>query len=360
MPQQLKFLEYKAAKGFGFLADEAGKRYFFHINVAQKAGLSESDFVANASFDVETETGDKGLKVVRFLTTAPSKAASQPPFSKKPTSNTSSDMAARWSDFSQKHSEQNFALKIQKVRLFDQQQFFDKQKLDLFKIDGKNFRPPAFDDTWVKQLCDNQYEAAKSLLGADNLAEPLELASSWRMAVGLGNTSVLETSMTLHRTYGIPYIPGSAIKGVVRSVVIADNHNNNEKEAIGNEQFCRVFGCPAKIERTESYFREAREGRLLFFDAFPMDAPVLETDIMNPHYPKYYGGDQPPADWQSPVPIIFLTVGKNTRFRFVIGVRKTEDRDLLQVVWEWLQKALTDKGIGAKTAVGYGYMMEAI
>lgn len=35
-----------------------------------------------------------------------------------------------------------------------------------------------------------------------------------RMAVGLGDESVLETSVTLHRTYGVPYIPGSALKGL--------------------------------------------------------------------------------------------------------------------------------------------------
>src|SRR5690348_13694917 len=35
-----------------------------------------------------------------------------------------------------------------------------------------------------------------------------------RMVVGLGSESVLETSICLHRTYGVPYIPGSALKGL--------------------------------------------------------------------------------------------------------------------------------------------------
>src|SRR5579883_52355 len=35
-----------------------------------------------------------------------------------------------------------------------------------------------------------------------------------RMAVGLGGGSVIETHITLHRTYGVPYIPGSALKGL--------------------------------------------------------------------------------------------------------------------------------------------------
>src|SRR6266496_2868070 len=38
-----------------------------------------------------------------------------------------------------------------------------------------------------------------------------------RMSVGLGSESVLETSICLHRTYGVPYIPGSALKGLAAS-----------------------------------------------------------------------------------------------------------------------------------------------
>src|SRR5206468_143499 len=35
-----------------------------------------------------------------------------------------------------------------------------------------------------------------------------------RMVVGLGAENVLETAVTLHHTYGVPYIPGSALKGL--------------------------------------------------------------------------------------------------------------------------------------------------
>lgn len=39
---------------------------------------------------------------------------------------------------------------------------------------------------------------------------------SWRMLIGLGASHPHETSMTLHHIYGVPYIPGSAVKGVTR------------------------------------------------------------------------------------------------------------------------------------------------
>src|SRR5436305_8238820 len=38
-----------------------------------------------------------------------------------------------------------------------------------------------------------------------------------RMAVGLGSESLLETSISLHHAYGVPYIPGSALTGLAAS-----------------------------------------------------------------------------------------------------------------------------------------------
>jgi CRISPR-associated protein Cmr6 len=35
-----------------------------------------------------------------------------------------------------------------------------------------------------------------------------------RLIVGLGGDNVLETGLTLHHTYGVPLIPGNALKGL--------------------------------------------------------------------------------------------------------------------------------------------------
>ena len=71
---------------------------------------------------------------------------------------------------------------------------------------------------------------------------------------------------------------------------------------------------------------------------------------MNPHYPKYYSGEQPPADWQTPVPIYFLTVEK-TKFNFYLASR---DKNLLNNAEKYLKEALKSYGIGAKKSLGYG------
>ena len=176
----------------------------------------------------------------------------------------------------------------------------------------------------------------------------------WRMVVGLGHPSVYETSMTLHHIYGIPYIPASAIKGVVRNHIICEQFNASEDKALQDSGFCEVFGSPEHI------------GNVIFFDAFPTKEPIINVDVMTPHYQPYYSdasGKTPPADYHAPVPIPFLVV-EDTPFKFVIGIRKKHNKKISDMVIKgksidkWLKEALEEHGIGAKSAVGYGYFDE--
>lgn len=182
--------------------------------------------------------------------------------------------------------------------------------------------------------------------------------TQWNLVVGLGTESVHETSMTLHHIYGIPYIPASAVKGVVRSWIITNHFNNSEEAALKDQGFCLSFGCPAK----GSFFKKAYKGGLVFMDAFPVGKISIKKDIINPHYSKYYsGGDTPPADYLSPVPVNFLIV-HNTKFKFLLGTNENKNitegkfvnKSILEIGKIWLPKALKEHGIGAKTAVGYG------
>jgi CRISPR-associated protein Cmr6 len=225
----------------------------------------------------------------------------------------------------------------------------------------------------LNQIKNRQIKIKKDLEQQGYKTKSLTFKPEWRMVIGLGNESVYETSMTLHHIYGIPYIPGSAIKGVVRNYIITEKFQkdkngqmdleNAEKNALLNDPgFCDIFGCPKN-----SYYNESRRGKIIFFDAFPVESPKITPDIMNVHYPEYYGGNKPPADYQNPNPIFFLTV-ENTNFEFIIGIKEKDNshirqgefsgKSLFSSIDECLKKALTDYGIGAKTAVGYGYMKE--
>lgn len=219
-----------------------------------------------------------------------------------------------------------------------------------------------------------------------------------RLVAGLGGASVFETSMTLHHIYGIPYLPGSSIKGLVRSWIImncflpdekdrkeGERGKAAEKKAMENCLFAYIFGTDNNGPN-----KKAHQGKVIFFDAYPQSPPVIEADVMNVHYPKYYSGKSGPVDYDSPNPIPFLTVGKcdvnNKPLKFCFSSASKEERKVndikniqqadidklckkegkwhnglnenstvLGVVSYWLHSALTHHGIGAKTAVGYGY-----
>jgi CRISPR-associated protein Cmr6 len=162
-----------------------------------------------------------------------------------------------------------------------------------------------------------------------------------RMVVGLGNESVLETSVTLHRTYGVPLIPGSAIKGL--AVSYARQHLGEEWKQ-GGWAHTTAFGT------TES------AGYITFFDALYVpgsgagkNGQVLAPDVIAVHHPQYYrDANHAPADWDSPIPIPFLTA-TGTYMLALAG-----DQEWVTAMFTVLGYALQEMGIGAKTSSGYG------
>jgi CRISPR-associated protein Cmr6 len=203
-----------------------------------------------------------------------------------------------------------------------------------------------------------------------NNFEKFEATTSWRLVIGLGASHPQETSMTLHHIYGIPYIPGSAIKGVTKHWSVLKFADNNRKRK-DNEKFEDAIkriaealenGDDLGIKVDEINFKDLIEifgtqekhGKVIFFDAYPVGEIKLKIDIMNPHYPEYYSQGKLPTDWQNPVPIKFLTV-ENTKFSFYLLSR---DKELLEKSKNLLIEAIKNYGIGAKTSLGYGTFNE--
>ena len=205
-----------------------------------------------------------------------------------------------------------------------------------------------FDERLIKKISDNYYNSISDL---QYQLEETTLQPEWRMNIGLGGESVYETGITLHHIYGFPYIPATAIKGITHHYA---NEQKKEKK-IDEKLILEIFGSESEDSDNP------QKGKVIFFDTFPVDEIILSPDIMNNHYPDYYdNAKKPPADWQSPRPILFLTV-KDTSFKFVVGMKPkdyTKNPDLLNEAIDLLKNALQEKGIGAKTAVGYGYMTE--
>lgn len=228
-----------------------------------------------------------------------------------------------------------------------------------------------------------------------------------RLIVGLGTKGMLEVGIRLHHLYGYPIIPGSALKGLARAEAIIAifyalknkgvtippvkkglNKETRKEEFWGTLQSLELhiegynrsaevrpswldvlYGLPEEKEKPEQW-REGmlvwqfqhifgikdRAGEAIFFDVVP-DKVSFEVDIMNVHYPDYYnakGKNTPPADYYSPTPIDFLTVGKASRFIFGVAVRHPRFTELRGAAWDWLKDGLENKGVGAKTTSGYG------
>ncbi|HPH03836.1 MAG TPA: type III-B CRISPR module RAMP protein Cmr6 [Spirochaetota bacterium] len=185
---------------------------------------------------------------------------------------------------------------------------------------------------------------------------------------GLGSGHPTETGMILDRNTGLPFIPASGIKGVLRlsrALDIAETHpelvrNTDDGETeIPDEELRKFFGDT----KTDS---ESLRGQLVFLDAYPVMAPKLKVDIMNPHFHKYYDGTQHPVDTEPPIPVKFMTVESGTVFRFRCFVNRLLDpkesdgksrefgQDDEQAICKMFERAFLHLGFGAKTAVGYG------
>jgi len=176
-------------------------------------------------------------------------------------------------------------------------------------------------------------------------ADPVPLVAKarvdGRMIVGLGAESVLETSVTLHRTYGVPYIPGSALKGLTASFA---------RQRLGSDWH------PDGIAYQTMFGDTTSAGYITFFDALYVpgsgyNQQPLHPDVITVHHKKYYQDGaklEPPADWDSPTPVPFLSATGS----YLVAVSGPSGWD--DAAMNLLRLALEEMGVGAKTSSGYG------
>jgi len=174
------------------------------------------------------------------------------------------------------------------------------------------------------------------------------------LVTGIGNAHPCEVGMTFDHSLGIPYIPASSIKGIVRfahTLSLVDEAY--EKNIVDEEGWFDDEADWTKIPTIFGISQDnGRRGKVIFLDAYPEKVPDLHVDIMNPHYTPYYSECEPPADYYNPIPIKFLTVAKGTTFIFRALIDK--NTDIEEDVSSAFINSLEKEGVGAKTAVGYG------
>ena len=197
------------------------------------------------------------------------------------------------------------------------------------------------------------------------------LTNDYRLVVGLGGANVLETNLLLHHTYGLPYIPGSILKGAAKSWAVEDLSKKSgiedyerltkllEADELKEKEFPNAIESELQEYRT-IFGTQQQSGEVCFFDSFPQQKPKFKVDIMNQHFKDYYGemGNDAPRKWPKdstqPNPIPFLVL-EGTTFKFRLAARNDRNRQLITTAHSLLENALRKLGVGAKTAIGYGY-----
>ncbi len=177
-------------------------------------------------------------------------------------------------------------------------------------------------------------------------------------ATGLGNEHPIENGFAFLTPYGLPYLAGSGVKGILRRAMeelMGDGEAGFTDVAIN-----ALFG-PEDVNQPE----DAQRGALDFWDVFPNPAGgKLVVEIMTPHYGKYYQGEEPPHDSGAPIPVSFLAVPAKSNFDFHVVCHSGRLPAALQTQWRGLldgafKHAFEWVGFGAKTSVGYGAMAPA-
>lgn len=181
-----------------------------------------------------------------------------------------------------------------------------------------------------------------------NLTAENELQTAGRLIVGLGTENVLETGIRLHHTYGMPIIPGSALKGLAAHYCHTVWGETDDGFKLQGQYHNLLFGT------TDD------GGCVIFHDAWfvpDSEKEPLKLDVITPHHPKWLDGEEPPTDFDSPIPVPFLSVAG--RFHVAVSWRGPQDDEGR---WKWffdraaecLRDALFHWGVGGKTTSGYG------
>jgi len=200
-------------------------------------------------------------------------------------------------------------------------------------------------------------ERQKKLATPDMLV--MEAQSIAPFATGLGNEHPTENGFAFLNPYGLPYLAGSGVKGVLRQAAreLADgewgDHQGWDKAAI-----LALFGSEPE--------KDLIRGALSFWDVIPQLAgDSLTVDIMTPHQSHYYQGNASPHESGQPNPISFLTVPPKSGFVFYVQCDTTRLAPELAKDGRWrtlleaaFEHAFDWLGFGAKTSVGYGAMQE--
>lgn len=226
----------------------------------------------------------------------------------------------------------------------------------------------------IYRLAFERWQSFISQQASTQATRCFELQTAGRLIIGLGIENVIEAGIRLHQLYGMPIIPGSALKGLAAHYCAQiwgkTDKRFDRPSAAEDEQYAAFLagkGEPPPENFHRLLFGSIPDGGcVVFHDAWyiPESASSpLVLDVMTPHHLKWNDVDhpQPPTDFDDPQPVPFLAV--TGRFLFAItwqGPKVDSAAAWLSRTEELLREALREWGIGGKTTSGYGRLCEPV
>lgn len=249
--------------------------------------------------------------------------------------------------------------------------------IDYFNFPKIDFQNPNSADC-EKQLREQNSELANYNASSNQFMQQLDVAIAPQsltfqtvypgLLIGTGISHAFggkgEAALGLCLDYvtGLPYIPGSSVKGILRSafchkeyikslltgagVVNSENIRIDELEA-------RIFGN--SIDKKKAQYDVPAKEQDIFYDAIVISpGKILATDAITPHRQN-----TELLELANPNPITMIRIRPDVKFKFQFNLKKetlgVTDEQKLVIFREILQ----DLGIGAKTNVGYGSLTES-
>jgi CRISPR-associated protein Cmr6 len=181
------------------------------------------------------------------------------------------------------------------------------------------------------------------------------LSVQGRLVIGLGGENVLETGITLHHIYGVPFIPGAALKGLATHYCDQVWGGKDESFKCTGEYYQALFGT------TED------SGHIVFYDAWITPESLtppkgLVLDVMTPHHQDYYAAcdaEKAPTDFDDPNPVTFFSVTGSFLVSVSCDVNDERGQKWAKLAATLLSEALEFWGVGGKTNAGYGRLVDS-
>ena len=229
---------------------------------------------------------------------------------------------------------------------------------------------PTLTDSRIRSTLRLQSDLAEAYKGSC-ISFPAKLGG--RLLIGMAGGVMENSGLTLDRITGLPFIPGSSVKGISRHTAlweIRESQNEPEKQQSLLNMALNIFGfSPNDLNNRGDFLWAVQDDRARldtalrafpgdnykgicsFLNAQPSNTENLQivAEVLTPHFNNNLR------------PIFFPAVEAGSEFSFAIvatrkGICKGLDQSsILNQVKSWLQTALQNNGIGAKTGAGYGW-----